>query len=357
MSNPPLGNEAIRQALGRLVESGRIPHCMLFSGPEGVGKSLFGKYFASLLFGAWDRIDSGNHPDLLQFQASGRVGMHSMESIRQLSQEIALFPHEAPWRVVLVHDAERMLPSSANALLKTLEEPSPRSVIILISSRPDLLLPTIASRCLTLKFGRLSRDELAEGIRRKMTLPEEQIEELLLQARGSLNRALKIAEHGPDPKEAALWKFMAKGPGRSFSEIQELTKSIQQRWDEERKDQEANLRKEMKGDQVKDLSMVQRESMEKEWEGALSLATLAEGEAILGEVIHWFRDLEVLQQGGKPDQLLLPDQEKGLRHCLQQGKPPSLEKVLEIASEVKLAMERSTKASLCLEALLAKTCA
>ncbi len=75
--------------------------------------------------------------------------------MRQLSEEIYLPPYEANWKVFIIHDADRMLSYSANALLKTFEEPPPRTLIILLSRSQASLLPTIVSRCYTLHFQNL----------------------------------------------------------------------------------------------------------------------------------------------------------------------------------------------------------
>ncbi len=98
------------------------------------------------------KIAAGNHPDLHIFRPEGKSGMHPMASIRQLLDEIYMPPFEGPCKIFILYGAERMLPSSSNALLKTLEEPLENTFFILISDEPDALLPTIRSRCRTVLF-------------------------------------------------------------------------------------------------------------------------------------------------------------------------------------------------------------
>ncbi len=78
--------------------------------------------------------------------------MHSIESVRNFIHEVSMAPYGSKYKVFIIHDAERMLPTSANALLKTFEEPSKNSVIILISNHADILIPTILSRCTVVRF-------------------------------------------------------------------------------------------------------------------------------------------------------------------------------------------------------------
>lgn len=100
------------------------------------------------------KIDSGNHPDLHFYVPEGKSGLHPMASIQKLIAEMAFPPFEASYKIFIIEDAEKMLPSSSNALLKTLEEPSEDTYLFLLSKHPDLLLPTILSRLQPLSFSR-----------------------------------------------------------------------------------------------------------------------------------------------------------------------------------------------------------
>jgi len=135
------GNEFAKTALLRMHALQRVPNTLLFFGPDGVGKGLFARAFASLLLNAVEssKLSHGNHPDLHIYQPEGKSGMHSIEAMRQLIDEVVLPPFEAPAKVFILHDAERMLPSSSNALLKTFEEPSDGTYIILLTSDPDAM--------------------------------------------------------------------------------------------------------------------------------------------------------------------------------------------------------------------------
>jgi len=135
-------NEQIETYLQRGLENETLHHTLLFSGPKRVelAEMLILKIIGR-------RAD---HPDLHIYQPEGKAGLHSIESVRALIEEIHKPPFEASRKLFLIHSAERMLLASANALLKTLEEPELDSTILLLSEKPELLLPTLVSRCVHL---------------------------------------------------------------------------------------------------------------------------------------------------------------------------------------------------------------
>ena len=133
-----LGNDQIKFFLSQTLKLGTVGNSLLFAGPDGVGKSLFAEAFAKALISQddpkgshRDKIESGNHPDIRVYRPEGKIGMHSLGSMRQFTEEVYQSPFEAKFKVFIIHDADRMLPASSNALLKTFEEPLQNSIIIL----------------------------------------------------------------------------------------------------------------------------------------------------------------------------------------------------------------------------------
>jgi DNA polymerase-3 subunit delta' len=142
----------LKQYLQKLAESSLSSRSFLFAGADKKLKEQEALSFAKALLKNSDKIEAGNHPDLHIYKPEGKIGLHSIASIRKLIDEVYLPPLEAPCKVFIVTDADRMLATSANALLKTFEEPAERTIIILIASSPHNLLQTIVSRCQTLYF-------------------------------------------------------------------------------------------------------------------------------------------------------------------------------------------------------------
>nr|NGX59377.1 DNA polymerase III subunit gamma/tau [Chlamydiota bacterium] len=128
----------------------KVPQSLLLIG----AKKKDGLDFCKQLLGPTHiaKIDSGNHPDLHHYIPEGKSGLHPMANMQRLIRETALPPFEAKRKIFLIEEAEKMLPSSSNALLKTLEEPPEGAYFLLLSDHPDLLLPTILSRLYPLSY-------------------------------------------------------------------------------------------------------------------------------------------------------------------------------------------------------------
>lgn len=185
-----LGNALAKQQLTTLLEKNRLPPVLLFTGPKGVGKALFARALAEKLL----HSSKGQPPDLHLYIPSGKAHLHAIETIHQLQEEIALPPYEAPVKVFILDEAERMLPTSSNALLKTLEEPPEDSYIILISSHAEEMLPTLLSRCTPIRFFPVPQEEIAQFLTRRFSLKEEETKEIALRAQGSIGRACHCVE-------------------------------------------------------------------------------------------------------------------------------------------------------------------
>ncbi len=138
----------------------RLPHALLLAGPSGVGKVLLARELAEALLCTAPRsdgracgacracrlINAGSHPDLFRLESvEGRA--IPVEGVRALREVLALRSQYGGWRIAWIATAERMTNAAANALLKTLEEPGPQSLLLLVSDRPDLLPATVRSRC------------------------------------------------------------------------------------------------------------------------------------------------------------------------------------------------------------------
>ena len=118
-----------------------MPHVRLYFGPSHSDKEEKARAFAA------EYLKKNTH-NLFEYFPEGKSAMHPIHSIKQLIQEAMTRPFESEYKALIVHGADRMLPGSANALLKTLEEPLESSIICLLTADLDALLPTIRSRCI-----------------------------------------------------------------------------------------------------------------------------------------------------------------------------------------------------------------
>ncbi len=188
----------LRNALGNR----RVPHAFLFYGAEGIGKRTTALVFSKALNckgGGTDpcdactscrKIDSGNHPDVVVLEPEGQF--IKVADIKELQERLRFLPLEGARRVVILDDAERMNVTSANSLLKTLEEPTPSNVFVLVTSRPHLLPMTILSRCHRLRFNPVHRDVIAAFLEKKHSLDPAKAVILASSAGGSIGRALNL---------------------------------------------------------------------------------------------------------------------------------------------------------------------
>jgi DNA polymerase III delta' subunit len=170
-----IGHERVIELLGR--EGAGAAGAYLFVGATGVGKATVARRFATLLLcpsgghedeGHEDcrscrRVMNGNHPDLILVEPEGRQSL-GVEQARTTIQQASLTPVEASRKVFLLEEAGSMTDQAANALLKTLEEPSRTTVFLLIAESEDQLPSTVGSRCRTVHFGRVGDETLAQSL-------------------------------------------------------------------------------------------------------------------------------------------------------------------------------------------------
>jgi DNA polymerase-3 subunit delta' len=203
------------QAFQRVVARGRLAHAYLFTGPSGVGKRLFAEELGRALLceaspaGTLEACDhcpscqlvaAGTHPDLFIAGRPDDSLELPIEVVRQLCLDLGLKPARGRGKVAILDDADDLNAAAANCFLKTLEEPPPKSVLLLIGTSPDRQLSTIVSRCQVVPFAPLPDDVMRELLRASGVEPEDLIERLVRLSGGSLGQARALA----DP---ALWEF------------------------------------------------------------------------------------------------------------------------------------------------------
>ena len=218
-----IGHRRLVRLLSRSVVRETLPPSLLFAGPAGIGKRLAAVATAQALncrtpekgsypfFGsdlpddkegrplfdacgvcaACTRIARNVHPDVLIIEP-GESGSIKIEQVRDLIDRAAYRPFEGRRRVVIVDQADALVVAAQHALLKTLEEPPPSSVFFLITSRPDVLLPTVVSRCPRLRFRPLSVEDVARVLV-ALGQPEGQAHAVAATADGSIGRALEAS--------------------------------------------------------------------------------------------------------------------------------------------------------------------
>ncbi len=210
------GHDRLVTGFRQAVRRGRLAHAYLFIGPPGVGKRLFAVELAKALLcenpppgepltacdhcPACLQVEAGTHPDFLVAVRPPEKHEFPIEIMREVCNQFLLKSARGRGKVVVIDDADDLNQESANCFLKTLEEPPPRSLLILIGDSPDRQLPTIVSRCQVVRFAPLPPPLVNELLERQGIDDAAQRERLVRLSGGSPGLALSLA----DP---ALWEF------------------------------------------------------------------------------------------------------------------------------------------------------
>jgi DNA polymerase-3 subunit delta' len=233
------GLQGAEQAFLAALERGRLHHAWLLVGPEGVGKATFAYRAARRLLGArpepaygllgadpqdpvFRQVAGRAHPDLMVLERDPGEGKGGegrgrksipVDEARALPEFFSKSPGRAAYRVAIIDTVDDLNASGANAVLKTLEEPPERGVLLLVSHRPGALLPTIRSRCRRLAFAAPPTDTAARWLTAQTDVTSEEALGYLRMARGAPGRALRLAGVGALAIDEAARQIVAELPG------------------------------------------------------------------------------------------------------------------------------------------------
>jgi DNA polymerase-3 subunit delta' len=200
-------HESARGHIATALEGGRLPHGLLLHGPEGVGKERFAGVLAAGLFcrqrvagltpcGACPECAlsrAGSHPDLHWLRKPEDKKSIGVDQVREACDELGMTSMRGGYRVAIVSPASIMTTAAQNALLKTLEEPAPRTLLVLVTARPSQLLPTLRSRCQRVEVPRPATAQATAWLATELgAQPSPRLLEL---TGGAPLRALAIAPH------------------------------------------------------------------------------------------------------------------------------------------------------------------
>jgi len=303
-----LGNGRVKKILTMALEKKRLPNSLLFSGPQGVGKKEMALVLAKALNCEQKRddacevcptcraINNKSLPDVMEIYPEGNV--IKIDQMRFLKQMAYLKPMTQNKRVFIVDDIEKMTEEASNSLLKILEEPPLFSHIILITSNPYLVLPTIKSRCQILQFSPVSKVEI-ERILAARGYPEEKARIIALLVRGNLEQALNLEWEEIEKKRKEAWEFFL-----SF------------------------LRKEESSLFLRNYAFSRRNIVRDDLEQILEILS------------SFSRDFVLIKEKGEARFLLNPDYEREIQET---EKLASLERTLEFLEQIDFALSALTK--------------
>lgn len=228
-------NQTVTNSLQQRELSGKLPHALLLTGIEGLGKEQFAHEFATWLL-CTDKqqracgqcrncqlIAAGSHPDLKTISLPEDKSQIVVDQIRQLDGYIALTPQIAQRKVAIINTAEKMNNAASNSLLKTLEEPAGDAVIILITSHFSQLIATIRSRCQRVEFPAPETAMAIPWLEKQIEQPE-QAELLLNLANGAPLKAAAFAKEGMLNERGELFELLKKLANRKADPVQQAEK-------------------------------------------------------------------------------------------------------------------------------------
>lgn len=225
----------------RAVRADRLHHANLFHGPAGVGKRATARALAAWMNCTGRPVDaddacgacrscrlmgSENHPDIVEVKPDGQF--IKIDQIRAMQQLTRFRPHEAKRRVILIDQADALREEAANAMLKTLEEPTGETVFFLVTAQPHLLLSTIRSRCQPVQFSALTAADVTELLVSKGVdaVSAARVSRL---SEGSLSRAMEVLESPVyalrDELFENLWRLMSGQIDRAIRWAEELARA------------------------------------------------------------------------------------------------------------------------------------
>lgn len=202
-----IGHNNIIQYIGNVVTSGKVSHAYILNGERGSGKKLLAELFAMSLqcenpeedgdacgkCHSCRQVMSGNQPDII-YVTHEKPTTISVDDIRtQVNHDIVIRPYSSRYKIYIIPEADLMNAQAQNALLKTIEEPPEYAVIMLLTQNAEMMLPTIRSRCVMLKFRNIKDRLVKKYLMEQMEVPDYKADVCVAFAQGNMGKAIALA--------------------------------------------------------------------------------------------------------------------------------------------------------------------
>jgi DNA polymerase-3 subunit delta' len=314
--------------LQNMLRTGRLANGLMFWGPGGVGKRLVAMEMAKAVNCRENRdnpcdhclscrkVANGNHPDVKTVVPVKKSRIIDVETVDSINELASLRPFESEWRIFIIHDADRMNLPAQNHFLKTLEEPPGRSMFLLLTEFPRMLLPTIRSRCQMVRFRPLSPATTVDLLREQRDLPQELAESVAALSQGQMSRAFDLLDTEKREIVLSVVERLAEGADPLLT-AEEFSRSL----DARRKQIEASLVAESKDSSNEPASPEDRERNKAEMSALVDALCRRDIMEYLYLFETWYRDELVQAATGGVGSLLNRDRQARLRELAGTGDP------------------------------------
>lgn len=381
-----IGQGPALKVLQHSLKEGRIGSAYLFVGPEGVGKKLVARLLAQAIScdlfagslsaqpvpasaragrnigdacgkcSSCQRIASLSYPDVLWVKPGGLSRRIGIGDIRDLRHQISLKAYYPGRRKIFVlTEAERMTAEASNALLKTLEEPPAASLLILLTSRPSSLLPTIVSRCQIIRFSPLPMKEVKAYLKSRLKLTPAEAQLLSRLSEGRLGKALSLREKTAREERKRVLDLVSQlSPDddlekslRQATELEKILSNFKRRLEEKLK-RESSRKREMA------LTGAELQELKEERLAFLAGESRKKIKEILDTIISWYRDLLLLREGGGEAWLINADRKEELQRKAGTISPLPIRESIDLMERTKQSLEHNVNLRLSLEVMFMK---
>lgn len=316
--NEIIGHEKAIKSLKKSIKNKTISHSYLFEGEKGIGKRMAAYAFSKTLLCkekgdepcnnciSCSKFDSGNHPDF--FLIEPEKGLIRKGEVEGLIKEMTTSPFESERKVFVIDDSDLMNIEGKNAILKTLEEPPHYINIILISSNPNNLLPTILSRVQSIKFYPIKPSEIVDFLIQKYNIDEEKARFIAEFTKGAIGKSIELTR--------------GEGFFHIRNQIIDIIDSL------------------IQGDKTKVFSSMEFFNENKEYI-----------DDILDIIIYWFRDISIYKQIGESQLIINKDKLEKLSSQAYMNSD-KINDIIERVEETKGYIKRNINYQLAIETML-----
>ena len=295
--------------LSEAIDNSRLAHTYLFCGPDGVGKKLVAVWLAKVLncmaennrpcntCSICRRIEEGIYPDVKILKPRGKDRIINVESVGELQRFANQKAYESKIKVIIIDDAHRMREDASNKLLKTLEEPPAKTVLILITSRLDMLFSTVISRCQTISFNLVPETEIERYLVDFREVEASEARVIASLSGGRISEAIKLLSGGLAEKRIEYISFMKSLLKGDAAAMFDIVKRLKEQFEEMEKNSVKMIMKSKSLD-YREFSGSTGDELEDEFKAEAISIVQAEKEEMFGIWQLWFRDILVTKECG-----------------------------------------------------------